>query len=186
MHGVKLPFFRRPPKAGALSLLVSGVVFCSLSLYQHAQALRVVPVLTQYLAPGIPVTARDIRWEPVSQVEAVSVALGQYARMALVPGEILAPAMLSPRPGHGVIVAVSPASSGDLGVARAGGRVNVLVMGSKGLLWQSGGVPVVNAPSSSLLGSGGGSVEVVLTMPQALAFDRVKAKGTVSLVGVTS
>lgn len=173
------------PKAGALSFLAAGSVFAALNLWQQHQRLQVVPTVNRYIAAGSRVTLQDIRWVPIGQLRNQTIAWGHYARTILIPGDLVTSAMLTGQKSHTVTVAVSPTSAADMVVAQPGANINVVVIGSHGLLWQSGSVPVLDSPSGSGLFGSTGGVEVAMSMHKALAFDQVKSHGQVSLVGVS-
>ena len=182
----KLPSWKAP-KSGALSLLAAGLTFSALSLWQARPKTGEIPVMVRFVAAGVKVSAQDVRFEAVNQLTPATVDLGHYAAVPLAPGEVLSPPMLTTIPAQGVTVAIAPTSTADLAVAKTGGWVNVLVIGPHGLLWQSGPVEVVHDAHPGILGtSGGGSVDVRLTMSQALRFDLVKQAGAVALVGESS
>lgn len=173
------------PKAGALSFLVSGLVFSGLSIYRSQQKPNLLPVMVRAVPQGGIVTSQDFQWTRPN-IQFTSWHSNERAQVNLFPGEVLSRYLLGGGPySSKVTVAVSPASAADISVAKVGGRVNVIVVGKDSVLWQSGPVQVMKVGQTTLTGGMGDTVEVLLSSSQALAFDRVKVHGLVSLVGMS-
>lgn len=171
---------RLEQRAGMVAFGAAAVVFLSLNLTARRSPKPVmVPILRQNLPQGARITRQDIRLVPSTAMRPVntSVLLG-YTRTSLFSGEILSPTAVGPAPSSGVVVAVTPADGADVKVASIGYPLDILIVGPKGqLLWQSGPAEVTGVTN-------GASVRVMLTLSQALTFERLKHDGSVELVGI--
>lgn len=177
---------RLQTRAGLVAFAVSAVIFGVMSVaVPHTKSTHVlIPIVKRFVAAGRPVGSGDIEWVSEATLRPVSPsALKGYAKVPLFSGSVISPQELGPFSRGTVLVAVSPASPVDAGVAVVGGEVEVLVSNTHGLAWQSGPLPVV---SRTLGGGSPASVNVVMTMNEALSFERVMNRGTIELVGLPS
>lgn len=171
---------RLEERAGTVAFAVAAVVFLSLSLSAHKSPKPVmVPIVRQNLPPGARITRKDIRFVQSTAMRPVNPsALLGYSRTALFSGEILSPTAVGSAPSSHVVVAVTPADGADVKVASVGNPVDILVVGSQGqLIWQSGPAEVAGVTN-------GVSARVMLTLTQALTFERMSHQGRVELVGL--
>jgi len=176
---------RMKEHAGVAAFAVSAAVFGFLSLtHAKAQGAVMVPIMSHFIAPGSRVKESDIHWVSSTTVHSVNVSrLLGYARVPLYVGEVLSPQEIGGLPNKTVVVAVTPTNGSDVNVAATGDMVDILVLGPKGVRWQSGALLVEG--TTDYTGSGA-SINVTMSLAEAMVFERVKALGTVELVGMTS
>ncbi|MCL5116386.1 MAG: hypothetical protein M1272_04485 [Firmicutes bacterium] len=170
--------------AAVVAFGASALVFGVLSVMKARHPVALVPVVREFVPQGSRIEPKEIRWIASSAV--MSAPAGQfkgYAKVPLFPGEILSPVEVGRFSSKTVIVAISPTYSIDANVAVPGSAVDVLVMGSRGVVWESGPLPVV---STSVGSSAPASVNVTMPLAKALTYERLRTGGQVELMGMTS
>lgn len=174
-------------RAGVAAFAASAAVFGALSVIKPNTATKthfLVPIISHFVAAGTKMSSNDIRWvAPGALRQVAENRLMGYAKVPLFPGDIVSPEEIGTLAKSTVIVAVAPSNGIDSRVAATGSFVDIWVSGNHGIEWQSGPLPVVSA---SLSAGFSPSINVAMSLSQALAFEQVKARGAVELVGVSS
>lgn len=176
------------PRAGALSMLVSGVLFSAYGFYVHWQKPTLVPMVTHVILKGGKITRQDIQYRQW-RAKRKTLAVGGYARMNLLPGEVLTTVMQSRQAAHpNVVLSLPPGNSLSIKNPAPGSWINILVISKRHAIWQTHAVQVVGSATGSSLLGGGSSGSINVAMPAALAMLlMVKAMtGTMVVEGVGS
>lgn len=171
-------------KAAAIAMAAAGLVYFVLSILPWLKPLPLMPVAKSSYAAGSFVSLSDMAWVPWHGGGVGSLRAG-YLAVTVSKGQALSPAMFTAKPPavRGVLVDI-PVSSP---LTQAGKRVEVFIISPSGKLWQSGPLQVFKAPSGGgIIGTGGSPLIVVMTLAQAVQYEKASLHGTVSVVGMQS
>ncbi|MHB1954974.1 MAG: hypothetical protein ACYCOU_14655 [Sulfobacillus sp.] len=179
-----LPF--KVPRAGAIAMLVAGILYTVLSLPHLFASAASVPVATRFVASGNALSSSDVSQSRIS-LHAISFSKNWVLKEPVVPGEVITPALLTPM-NHvsGVLVAVTPSFSEDMAVATPGSEIQIVLILRDGRTWRSPTEQVLSAPgASNLLGSNQSAILVRLPMKDALSFMKLSSRAQIFLIGVS-
>lgn len=168
---------------GMVAFLLSAATFAALEVgSRHSPPTPTrVPVVATLVPAGARIASQDIRWVNETSLQTVRAdALTGYARVTLFPGAVLSPVDIAHESEGVAVVAVTPTNASDVAVVPVSDYVNVLVYTTRGLAWRSGPVLVVARDGGSA------SIDVAMTMSQALRFEAMKSRGTVAIIGMSS
>ncbi len=178
---------RLKARAGVVAFLVSAVTFGALSMAHSRPGVAstapvMVPLMTHFVAAGQAISRRDWRWVRESQLKAVKEEqLVGVARVPLEPGQVLSPTVLGGVRRPRVMVVVAPTDGADVRIARIGSSIDVLVRSAGSTTWQSGPIPVVAV--SAQVGTNP-SVNVLMSLNQAMQYEALSRRGTVEILGM--
>lgn len=178
----------RSALAPAAATLVTFVAMGAMMVPRWMHPVPKLPVLTVALAKGQRVEPSDVKWQPANQVS-VGLTLGrpEWAADALNRGDILSPGLVVPtlRPNRMLLIEITPSNASDLSVEKWVNTVEVIIVKSNRIIWNSGPRPIVSN-ASSLLGGASSNLGVWLPLKSAMAYERDMGQGAVRVIGVSS
>lgn len=172
--------------APLLATVITALTMAGVMLPGWLRPLPEFPVVTTTVPVGARITRADIRWTKADQVAPFSLGRqGAWVKQTLQPGEILTASLTasSAVEKSRSLVEISPSQASDLAVGDWVSQVDVLIVKSGRILWNSGPRPMVEA-SSSILGGNASTIGVWFTPEQAVEYETKEGLGTVSVIGI--